>query len=49
MEHGDNVVAFGGFTPAFLLADPYVAKSGTSRSDADDSDASAPEELEKTA
>jgi len=26
MEYGDNVVAFGGFTPAFLLIDPYGGK-----------------------
>ena len=26
MEHGDNFVAFGGFTPAFLLVDPYGGK-----------------------
>ena len=26
MEYGDNVVAFGGFTPAFLLVDPYGGK-----------------------
>ncbi|MBY0508938.1 MAG: DEAD/DEAH box helicase [Rhodospirillaceae bacterium] len=26
MDIGDNVVAFGGFTPAFLLVDPYGGK-----------------------
>ena len=26
MEYGENVVAFGGFTPAFLLVDPYGGK-----------------------
>ena len=26
MEIGDNVMAFGGFTPAFLLVDPYGGK-----------------------
>ena len=26
MEYGDNVIAFGGFTPAFLLVDPYGGK-----------------------
>jgi superfamily II DNA/RNA helicase len=56
MEHGDNVVAFGGFTPAFLLVEPYVAKPSTRGDKADDAvedqvegDADAPEELEKSA
>ena len=26
MDYGDNVIAFGGFTPAFLLVDPYGGK-----------------------
>ncbi len=52
MDHGDNVVAFGGFTPAFLLVDPYVAKPsprGEKADDIADEEASEPEELEKSA
>ena len=56
MDHGDNVVAFGGFTPAFLLVEPYVAKPSARADKADDAvddqvddDAGAPEELEKSA
>ncbi|MCC6915304.1 MAG: DEAD/DEAH box helicase [Rhodospirillaceae bacterium] len=57
MDHGDNVVAFGGFTPAFLLVEPYVAKPPTRGEKAEDAadpdqvddDAAAPEELEKSA
>ncbi|MGE3475073.1 MAG: DEAD/DEAH box helicase [Rhodospirillaceae bacterium] len=57
MDHGDNVVAFGGFTPAFLLVEPYVAKPSTRGEKAEDAvdpdqvddDAAAPEELEKSA
>ncbi|MGE3333231.1 MAG: DEAD/DEAH box helicase [Rhodospirillaceae bacterium] len=57
MDHGDNVVAFGGFTPAFLLIEPYVAKPAARGEKADDTidqdpvddDAAAPEDLEKSA
>ncbi len=56
MDHGDNVVAFGGFTPAFLLIEPYVAKPSARGEKADDAvedqvddEADAPEELEKSA
>jgi len=39
MEHGDDVPAFGGFTPAFMLVDPYGGKGApkpTAESEADD-------------
>jgi len=52
MDIGDHVVAFGGFTPAFLLVEPYVAKPSTRGEKADDvSEDEAPmdEEFEKTA
>jgi hypothetical protein len=49
MDHGENVVAFGGFTPAFLLADPYVVKSPPPGETPGADDASMEEELEKSA
>ncbi len=49
MDHGDNVVAFGGFTPAFLLIDPYVAKPAVRGEKLEDDEAPIEEELEKSA
>ncbi|MHB1207534.1 MAG: DEAD/DEAH box helicase [Rhodospirillaceae bacterium] len=36
MDHADNVVAFGGYTPAFLLVDPYGGKSPPSTREIED-------------
>ena len=30
MDHGDNVLAFGGYTPGFMLVDPYNGKGAPS-------------------
>ncbi len=30
MDHGDNVLAFGGYTPEFMLVDPYNGKGAPS-------------------
>jgi superfamily II DNA/RNA helicase len=49
MEHGENVVAFGGFTPAFLLVDPYVAKPKSSDEPLSEDEAPIEEEFEKSA
>jgi hypothetical protein len=46
MDIADNVIAFGGFTPAFLLVDPYGGKGAPpeTRVVEDDSDDDAQEE-----
>ena len=49
MEHGENVVAFGGFTPAFLLVDPYVSKPGPRDEKLDEDEMPVEDELEKSA
>ncbi|MGE4061848.1 MAG: DEAD/DEAH box helicase [Rhodospirillaceae bacterium] len=49
MDHGDNVVAFGGFTPAFLLVDPYVVKPAAQSDSPSEDEAPAEEEFEKSA
>ena len=36
MDHADNVIAFGGYTPAFLLVDPYNGKGAPSTREIDE-------------
>ena len=36
MDVADNVVAFGGYTPAFLLVDPYGGKAPPSTREIED-------------
>jgi superfamily II DNA/RNA helicase len=38
MDIADNVIAFGGFTPAFLLVDPYAGKGASASSALEDSE-----------
>lgn len=50
MEYGDNVVAFGGFTPAFLLVDPYVTKASPAAPEPEgDSESETDEDFGQTA
>ena len=45
MDHAENVLAFGGYTPAFLLIDPYNGKGAPSTREIEDA-AEAEEEAE---
>jgi superfamily II DNA/RNA helicase len=36
MDHSENVIAFGGYTPAFLLVDPYNGKAPPSTREIED-------------